>query len=334
MTLGDKITALRRQHNWSQETLAEKLDISRQSVSKWESNSSMPDLDKIIRLSEIFGVSTDYLLKESLEREELEEVSFSETTDSCAEKVPLRSLTETEVSDYISLTIETSKKIALGVSFCIFSPVVLLFLCGLTPKWLSEEMATGIGCAVLLLFVAAGVAIFIWNGIQLNKYEYMEKEEFLLSDAMKISIERQKDDYEETFRKHMVLGTVLCITGVVPLMLSIGFAPKDMIYIWCVALLLIFVACAVYLFIRVGSVNECYKKLLQIDEYTPENKQIGNRIAWFPGSYWCLATAIYLGISFSFHNWDRSWIIWPVAGVLFAALYQILRNIARAKKES
>ena len=60
MILAEKITMLRKKSGWSQEELAMKLGISRQSVSKWESTADIPDLDKIIRLSEIFGVSTDY----------------------------------------------------------------------------------------------------------------------------------------------------------------------------------------------------------------------------------------------------------------------------------
>lgn len=63
MNLNQKITQLRNDNNWSQEELAEKLNVSRQSVSKWESGQSKPDLDKIVVLSNIFDVSTDYLLK-------------------------------------------------------------------------------------------------------------------------------------------------------------------------------------------------------------------------------------------------------------------------------
>ena len=67
MILAEKIMTLRKRFNWSQEELAEKLDISRQSVSKWEVGATIPDLDKILKMSEIFGVSTDYLLKDEIE---------------------------------------------------------------------------------------------------------------------------------------------------------------------------------------------------------------------------------------------------------------------------
>ena len=64
MTLGEKIHALRKQSGMSQEQLAERITISRQAISRWELNESVPDVDNIVQLSQIFGVSTDYLLKE------------------------------------------------------------------------------------------------------------------------------------------------------------------------------------------------------------------------------------------------------------------------------
>ncbi len=69
MTLSEKIMSLRKKNGWSQEELAERLDLSRQSVSKWESGESIPTLEKIIKISEIFEVSTDYLLKDNFKEE-------------------------------------------------------------------------------------------------------------------------------------------------------------------------------------------------------------------------------------------------------------------------
>lgn len=64
MTLAEKILALRTERNLSQGDLAEKLDVSRQSVSKWETGQSVPELDKLIRLADVFGVSVDQLVRE------------------------------------------------------------------------------------------------------------------------------------------------------------------------------------------------------------------------------------------------------------------------------
>lgn len=67
MILADKIIEERKKNGWSQEELAEKLGVSRQSVSKWESAQSVPDLNRILNMSKIFGVSTDYLLKDEID---------------------------------------------------------------------------------------------------------------------------------------------------------------------------------------------------------------------------------------------------------------------------
>ena len=68
MILAEKISEERKKNGWSQEELAEKLSVSRQSVSKWESGQSVPDLNRILEMARIFGVTTDYLLKMKLKK--------------------------------------------------------------------------------------------------------------------------------------------------------------------------------------------------------------------------------------------------------------------------
>ena len=70
MILADKIIRLRKKNGWSQEELADKMNVSRQAVSKWESAQTIPDLEKILQLGTLFGVTTDYLLKDEIEEEE------------------------------------------------------------------------------------------------------------------------------------------------------------------------------------------------------------------------------------------------------------------------
>ena len=67
MTLGDKLSKLRKENNYTQEQLADVLGVSRQSVSKWEGNITYPETDKLIRISELFDCSLDYLLKDAVE---------------------------------------------------------------------------------------------------------------------------------------------------------------------------------------------------------------------------------------------------------------------------
>ena len=67
MTLGDKLSKLRKENNYTQEQLADVLGVSRQAISKWESNITYPETDKLIRMSELFDCSLDYLLKDAEE---------------------------------------------------------------------------------------------------------------------------------------------------------------------------------------------------------------------------------------------------------------------------
>ena len=70
MTFGEKLQSLRQKAGMSQDVLAEKLDVSRQAVSRWERNETMPETEKVILLADLFGVTTDYLLRPEVETAE------------------------------------------------------------------------------------------------------------------------------------------------------------------------------------------------------------------------------------------------------------------------
>lgn len=337
MNLSDKITSLRKQNGWSQEELAEKLGISRQSVSKWESGVSVPDLNKILKLSEIFDVSTDYLLKEEeieCPSAHLSDETFPESTD----EIHKRIITYAEANEYMETTAHISSYIGLGVMLCILSPVLLITLLGFTPSnMITERAATSLGMTALLLLVGIAVAIFIVKGMRINKYEFLDHETFELENGLAEKINQKMDDFEPTFRKSIAIGVALCIISPIPLIVSSIIFENDAISLWCTSLLLILVSIGVFQFVWTGYINGSYKKLLQAGDFTPENKQIEKRISWFPGVYWCVVVAIYLGYNF-YHDvngdasaWGTSWIIFPVAGVLFAAIYEILKTVTRSR---
>ncbi len=171
MILADKIIQLRKKAGWSQEELAEQLSVSRQSVSKWEGAQSIPDLNKIIAMSQLFGVSVDYLVKDEIEGEE------PILPEDAASVNPVRRVTMAEANEYLALRRTASKKIALGVMLCILSPVILILLGGYSEYGpISENLAAGLGLGILLAMVAAAVAIFITTGSKAAAYEFLEKE--------------------------------------------------------------------------------------------------------------------------------------------------------------
>ena len=98
-----------------------------------------------------------------------------------------------------------------------------------------------------------------------------------------------------------------------------------------VALLLVFVSCCVYLFVSRGLVRESYSKLLQLGDFTPEKKANGKVIEKIAGIYWCVVTAIYLLWSFLTNDWGYTWLVWPVAGVLFGGIACTVHLYTRKK---
>lgn len=326
MIFADKLILLRKQQGWSQEQLAEKLGVSRQSVSKWEGALSIPDLDKIIKMSQIFGVSTDYLLKDDIN--ELPKNATVETETSYDDESVFVSLED--ANTYMSLCERLSTFFAIGVALCILSPVPLIFLAGIaeTAKYaLYEDVLACIGVALLLLIVAAGVAMLVVSGLQTGKWEFLEKQAIALEYGVKGIVEKKKSQYEKTFIISIAVGVVLCIVGVVPLLVSGGFDFEDYVYTILVDVLLMFVAAGVFLFVKSGVIHGCYEKLLQQGEYTDSEKRAKRRLELVSTIYWCGVTALYLLISFVTFEWHRTWIVWPVAGVSYAIVEAVAKMI-------
>lgn len=316
MILADKIMSLRKKCGWSQEELADQLGISRQSVSKWESGMSIPDLEKIVKMSALFGVSTDYLLKD-----EIEETLPSETYDT--DSVEARPVSLEEANAYMDLVKETAPKFAVAIPTLVLCPIPLLLLgafAEMHPEKYSEDVFGGIGLAILLIIVLIAVVPIILNSMRLSKYEYLEKEEITLLYGVRGIVEKKKEEYEETYRQGIVIGVVLCIAGVIPLVLAGVLGANDFVAAIFVCVLLCLIALAVHFFVGRGLVRESFTKLLQEGDYTADMKRGGKVVEKIAGVYWGLVTAGYLAWSFLGNAWGISWVVWPVAGVLFGAI--------------
>lgn len=167
MIFADKIIQLRKERNWSQEELASQLGVSRQSISKWESGSSLPDLDKIIKLSQIFDVSTDYLLKEEMEEDtsspSLEEPpKFSKWGTEAKRKIHKVSLEDADL--YLKAQRKYAFKIMIGVVLCILSFFSVICISELAQQRmlpLSLEAGEALGAGSLFILIAIAVVLFV-----------------------------------------------------------------------------------------------------------------------------------------------------------------------------
>lgn len=327
MILADKIMNLRKKQGWSQEELAEKLDVSRQSVSKWEGGLSIPDLNKIIAMSALFGVSTDYLLKD-----ELEQITPSETSD-IDDAETVRTLDAEDANRYLDRVGRISWRIAIGVMLCILSPVTLIIFMGLCEAGqLEEGIAVAGGLLALFSFVAAAVAIFVPNVISLSEYEYLEKEPIRLAYGVRGIVEKKRDAYAPKYTLLLTLGILLCIVGVVPLIVFGAMEAGETLLTLCVSLIFISCSVGVLLIVRACYIQGSFQKLLQTGDYTETNKKRTRENTVLDTVYWGVVTAAYLGVSFLTSAWHVTWIVWPVAGCLYPLAGLLVRAIRGNQK--
>ena len=320
MLLSEKILTLRKKNGWSQEELAEKCGVSRQSISKWEGNLSTPELSKIVLLSELFQVSTDYLLKEDVQPQ----------TDTDAELPPmeapshsLRQVTLAEATAFIQAREQAAKKMALGTVLCILSPICLFLLMGMSDSSLlplSEDIGALLGLIVVLLFVCVAVTQFLGTGSLLKPFAYLARE--------------QKSTYEGTYNRYTIIGVILCITAVIPLFCAAAFHASDFFVLLGLSVSLLIVAVAVYLFVVCNTIQNTYLQLLQEGEFTKSSKRHQKLLEPVSTVYWLAVTALYLGFSLITMRWESSWVIWPVAAILYGVIVTLCRILPKKSEQN
>ena len=330
MILAEKIINLRKKNGWSQEELAEKLGVTRQSISKYEGAQSIPDLDKILKLSEIFGVTTDYLIKDELEEEEYAPSQMHENESESDRSV--HKVTMEMANEYLQIIDWSAGKTAFATMLCILSPIVLLMLGAMSemPDYhISENVAAGIGICVLIVLIAIAVTIFILCGMKTKKYEFMEKEDIETAYGVSGMVKEKRDAYHSLYVTQLVIGITCCICSVIPLFGTLAVSESDFYMVSAVCMLLALVAIGTYFIVRSAAKMNAMNQLLEEEDYTRQKKHENKKMSGPVMVYWLIATAIYLAWSFTTNDWDRTWIIWPVVGVLFPAFYAIVSGIRK-----
>ena len=327
MIFADKLTKLRKKAGWSQEELAEQMNVTRQSVSKWEGAQSVPDLEKMIRLSNLFGVSTDYLLKD-----EIEDTDGILPSDDMS---VIRRVSMEEANAFLSIKATTSKSIALATFLCILSPICLLILGAISEVseyGLADNVAGGIGMIVLLLLVTMAVALFVSSDRKTAAYDYLEKEIFETEYGVSGMVSSLKKQYNETHTRNNIIGAGLCIMALIPLFVGTIFNDEnELLLTIMLSSSFIIAGIGVVFFISSGIVWASYEKLLQEGDYSKEKKESQSIAATISVIYWSIATAVYLGYSLSTNNWGYSWVIWVVAAVVFPAIVTISNLLDKRK---
>lgn len=329
MIFADKLIQLRKKSGWSQEELAEKMNVTRQSVSKWEGAQSIPDMNKMLLLSRLFDVSLDYLLKDEIEEDPAREEGPVQETEIPG---PARRVSMEEANRFLKIKFETARLVALGVFLCIISPVCLICLGAASERpgsWISENAAGGIGMITLLVLIAVAVMLFILVGNRTEQFAYLEKEIFETEYGVSGMVKERRENYRNTYTRSNIIGTSLCILSLVPMFGCLIFTENDFFMALMVSLLLILVGIGVIFFVRAGIPWASFEKLLQEGDYTKSRKRNQPLQDTVATIYWLAATAIYLAWSFCTSDWERTWIVWPVAGVVYALVAVIVGRIGK-----
>lgn len=325
MILADKIIRLRKKNGWSQEELAEKMQVSRQAVSKWEGAQTAPDLEKVLMLSNLFGVTTDYLLKDEIEDEE-----FTDENDNTS----VRRITLAQANDFLEWRKSASIRIALGTFLCIIAVIPLLILGAaseVTTYNISENAAGGIGLTALFVIAAIAAAVFIFCGFRNEPFDFIDKEPFETEYGVKGMVKERQKSYKCTYTKCIVIGTCICILSPIPLFIG-AFTEKEFFTVIMLTATMLLAGIGAVFFIVSGVRWASMQKLLKEGEFAPQEKS-KSRIKETVGTiYWLTAAAVYLGWSFLSNDWEITWLVWPIAGILFA-IVMCLCNLAADREK-
>ena len=310
MILADKIIKLRKKMGWSQEELAEHMGVSRQAVSKWESAQSTPDLERVLQLSALFGVSTDYLLKDELEVEEF----TADFADSETRRISME-----DANAFMEQRRAAARRIALATFLCILSPITLILLGAsseLPNPWVSETVAGVLGLLALFAFLLCAIPIYIFCGFKNQPFEFLDKKEpFELEYGVRGLVNERKGAFRDTYVRGNIIASCICIFSPVPLILS-GFLENEMLSVLMLALLMLLAGVGVYIFILVGVRWASFQKLLREGEYTDKAKEKNSLKDAVGTAYWGILTAIYFAWSFIFGAWHISWVVFALGGIL------------------
>lgn len=181
--------------------------------------------------------------------------------------------------------------------------------------------------------IACAVTIFIFVTSKGKAFDYLNEKNIDTDYGVSGMAKERRAKYEGTHTRMMVIGVVLCIVAAIPLFITLitGYATAKMggsLVIYGVAVLLSMIGIGVKILVKTSMIQNGYNKLLEEGDYTRLNKKASK----WDGIYWAIAVAIYLAWSFITMDWQTTWIVWPIAGVVFAAYKEIIRMVIKSKR--
>lgn len=285
MKFEENLQFLRKRAGMTQEQLAEALDVTRQSVSKWESGAGFPEIEKLLRLSELFQIDIDTLLK-------------GNAVQSMAE----------DIHGYDAHKELFGKMVSGGVSLIIGGVGLMAVLegCGVSER---------LSFALLMVCIVVAVSGFIIAGLRSEQFEKAHPYIQAFYSAHEL------EDFQRKYPAYIVCGIAACFAAILWWTLVDDVSHEDMLN----GVGFFFVAGGVGLLIRGGLLEEKYDIARYNREHTPEYLAVEERIERCCGVIMLIATAVFLVVLFSFlatgNGYDKACNVW--IGLSAAAIFSV-----------
>lgn len=286
MSFGENLQYLRKRENLTQENLAEQMEVSRQTISKWEACSSYPEMEKLLQLCELFSCTMDDLMRGNMEE------AFSE-----------------DLTGYDMHMNRFCKQITAGVMIIVAGAGLFMLLDALG---LSENMVT----AAFMLFVLAGVTDLVIAGMQHSHFQAQHPRISMIYSKEEV------DDYNGRKFPVFIAGGIAIILGGVIVMLILNevfgnYGIKEAEDL-ANGIFLFLVAAGAGMVVYGGIQKSKY----DIEEYnksqnpTEEEKKRNRLIGAWCGVIMMAATIIYLVGGFRYDGFGTWWVVYPAGGIL------------------
>lgn len=292
MSFGTNLQHLRKTNNLTQEQFAEKMLVSRQTVSKWEQDLSYPETEKIVTICDMFSCNMDMLLR-----------------GDCTK------ITDNKIDEYNSHMNFFTFCIAFATFFILFGVSLLLFMFYL-------GVSETVGTAVLLSCIAVSVGFYIVSGIRHDDYIKKNKDLKLCQNKQEV------EKFNKKFPFLIAIPTIMILIGVVWLVVFAEFiGENERLGALFTSLFMLDIAVSVAIYIFAGMQKLKYDlEEVGNKELSEEEEKIKKKNEKYSSIIMLIATIVFFILGFAFNLWNISWIAFPIGGILCGIVSELLKK--------
>lgn len=294
MSLGENLQFLRKKENMTQEQLAEALEVSRQSVSKWESDTTYPETDKLLQMTKMFHCTLDDLMQKDISTQYVE-----------------------DKANYDKFQNSFSVRAAMAVGFILSGLSIAAFLSAIFPQSGQFEALSGI---VFSVFLVIAIAIFIVTGLQRKYFE--EKNPYIEN----FYTEQEKEAFYKKYITLTTTGVMLIIIGIISIMALETILPNEVtlrsfnidIEMLETGVFFLFITAAVCILVYTGTQKRKYdiNRYNEMHNHTSAAYKKRRKIGIICRIIMLTATILFLILGFTLTLWQSAAVIYSVGGIM------------------